>query len=200
MHLKTVSLILITIAAYLFGNSDTVSRKDFETDTVAKLIEGTISSINIENNELKMNATIFKQDTFHLDKNAVIKAGGTVADRGKLQRNVFVKAQYKILNNQKFATVVVTRPQTGFLPDTTELGNSALIAEGAIHFINQDKNLMVIQASLEREYIFSLDSSAIIKSGIRPVPLRDLKPHYTAKVSYTEKDSKKVIQSITTKQ
>jgi hypothetical protein len=49
---------------------------------------------------------------------------------------------------------------------------------------------------LEREYIFSLDSTSIIKSGKNPAALKDLKPRYTAKVGYSEKGSRKTVSSI----
>ncbi len=201
MNQKAVSLICIAAsAAYLFAQTNATLPKASKSVDNAKIVEGTISTVDIENNMLVMNARIMKEDSVRIDSTSIIKAGAVVSDRKDLKPYTFVRAQYQIKNGEKLATVVVTRPDVSFLPDTTEFGNKILIAEGTIHFIDQAKNLMVIQAPLEREYIFSVDPSTIIKSGIRPVPLKDLKPYYSAKVSYTEKAHRKIATSITTRQ
>jgi len=189
-------MVIAACASYLCAQQAKALPNDSQTESFAKIVEGVISSVDIENNTLVMSARITQEDTIHLDKNSIIKAESTVSDRKDLNQSSIVTAQYEIKNGAKLATVVVKHANVSFLPDTTGIGENVLIAEGTIHYINPSKTFMVIAASLEREYIFSLDSTSIIKSGKNPAALKDLKPRYTAKVGYSEKGSRKTVSSI----
>jgi len=198
---KTVSIAFIAIStACIFAQTNETAIPESNSDGYAKIFEGTISSVDIENNTLVLKAKVTYEDTIHIDKNAIIRTGSAVSSRRDLNPHVIVQAHYEIKNGAKLATVVLTRPDVSFLPDTTELGNSVLIAEGTIRSIDPSRTLMIIQAPLEREYVFSLDPKTIIKSGIRPIPLKDLKPSSSVKVSFTEKGARKIAKSVITHQ
>ncbi|MGB7568501.1 MAG: hypothetical protein WBM07_11620, partial [Chitinivibrionales bacterium] len=132
----------------------------------------------------------------HIDKSAIIRAGRTVTGRKDLTPDKYVKANYEIIKGEKHATGVLIYPEGSFLPDTAELGKDVLIAEGTIQSINDSGNVMLLKAPLEKEYVFSLDPAAVIKSGKKIVPLKELKPMYEIRVIYSEKGSRNFATSV----
>jgi hypothetical protein len=185
MKLQKLSAVLIfVIAAFYFAQSKENPPENDQTISKGKIVDGTITSIDIEHNMFVMKTKITKVDTLHLDKSAIIKAGHVVAGRKDLKPDNHVKANYEMKKGKKVATRVLTYPEGSFLPDTSDLGKNVLIAEGTIHSINENGTMMVLKAPLEKEYIFSLDPDAVIKSGLKHVPLKDLQPNYEIRVIY----------------
>jgi len=169
---------------------------NIQSNSTGKIAEGTIQSVDIEHNMFIMKTRITKIDTLHLDKSAIIRAGRAVTGRKDLTPDKYVKANYEIIKGEKHASSVLIYPEGSFLPDTAELGKDVLIAEGTIQSINDSGNVMVLKAPLEKEYVFSLDPAAVIKSGKKIVPLKELKPRYEIRVIYSEKDSRNIATSV----
>lgn len=195
-QIKLLQTIVLVAGAFCFSHAINNSPENFQKTPSGKIIDGSISSVDIEHNMFVMKTRITKIDTIHLNKSAVIKSGRVVAGRKDLKPDKYVKANYEIIQGKKFATAIVTYPEGSFLPDTTELGKDVLIAEGTIQSIDDTGTVMVLKAPIEKEYIFTLDPGAIIRSGKKSIPLMDLKPNYEIQVIYSEKGSRNIATSV----
>jgi hypothetical protein len=193
MKQKKLLLAFLMMSACRFTFAQGNPPSNPQTMSMAKIIEGTIMSINIDQNMFVMKARISKVDTLHLGNSAIIKAGPVSATRKDLKPNSYIKAGYEMKKGEKQATYIMTFPEGSFRPDTSELGKNSLIAEGTISSINEAGTIMIISAPLEKEYIFSLDSAAVIKSGKKSIQLKDLKPYGDIKAKYSEKASGKTV-------
>lgn len=187
---------LFIIAALPFTQALGDPPDNIQRNSIGKIAEGTIQSVDIEHNMFIMKTRITRIDTLHINKSAMIRAGRVVTGRKDLTPDKYVKANYEIIKGEKHATSVLIYPEGSFLPDTAELGKDVLIAEGTIQSINDSGNVMVLKAPLEKEYVFSLDPVAVIKSGKKIVPLKELKPRYEIRVIYSEKDSRNIATSV----
>lgn len=192
-----LSLAAIFIITILHGvQSQAILPDNLKSISTGNLIEGTLVSIDIEQNMFVMKAKINEVDTLRLDNSAVIKAGPRIAARKDLRPNKYVKANFELIKGEKHATSISLFPANSFLPDTTELGQNVLIAEGTIESVDPAGTMMVIKAPLAKEYIFSLDPAATIKSGGKHLRLKDLKPNNDIKVKYSEKGHRNVATSV----
>lgn len=200
MKQKNLSLIpILLIAVFHCIQSKENPPDTHQTVPLGTMMEGTIMSTDIEHNAFVMKTLITKMDTLHIDKSAVIKAGRRVAARKDLKPESYIKAGYEMEKGKKVATNIMTYPEGSFLSDTTDLGKSVLIAEGTIQSVDETGSMLVLRAPLEKEYIFSLDPDAVIKSGIKRVPLKDLQPNYEIRVIYSEKGSRNIATSVEAK-
>jgi hypothetical protein len=200
MKQKKLSLVLILlIAGFHFTLSKENSSDKRQAVSAGSMMEGIIMSTDIEHNAFVMKTLITRTDTIHIGKSAIIKAGRHVAGRKDLKPENYVKAKYELEKGKKVATSILTYPEGSFLSDTTDLGKSVLIAEGTIQSVDETGSMMVLKAPLEKEYIFSLDPDAVIKSGMKHIPLKDLQPNYEIKVIYSEKGSRNIATSIEAK-
>jgi hypothetical protein len=164
--------------------------------TDPKIVEGNIVSVDVEKNSLVLKARIYREDSIHVDKASVIIVGNKPSTIEDLKQNSDVKVRYKMNSGKKSAARISIKSGNGFLPDTTELGENILIAEGTISSIDKNKTFLILQAAMEKEYLFSIDPRAEIKSGLQTVPIKDLKPNYSVNIKYSTNGSKKVAYSI----
>jgi hypothetical protein len=193
--LRISSMLFLVFAIGVFSKTPN-KQEAVSNDTLANTMEGTIVSVDAEKNMLVLKAKIYREDTLHIDKASVIKAGNKPIKINDLIANSGVKVHYKMNAGKKTASHIFAKPADGFLPDTTKLGENVLVAEGTISMIDQNKTFLTIRAPLEQEYIFSIDPKAEIKSGLQSIPMKDLKPTYSVNIKYWTKDSKKVASSI----
>ena len=198
-HVQLYFFIFLLISVFSSTQSKENSPDTHQTVSSGTMMEGTIMSTDIEHNAFVMKTLITRMDTIHIGKSAIIKAGHAGAGRKDLEADNHVKASYEIKKGKKIATSILTYPEGSFLSDTTDLGKSVLIAEGTIQSVDETGSMIVLKAPLEKEYIFSLDPDAVIKSNKKNIPLKDLQPNYEIRVIYSERGSRNIATSVEAK-
>jgi hypothetical protein len=193
--LRISSMLFLVFSIGVFSKTPN-KQEAANSDTLMKMVEGTIVSVDAEKNMLVLKAKIYREDTLHIDKASVIKAGNKPIKIDELSANSGVKVRYKMNAGKKTASHIFAISSDGLFPDTAKSGENVLIAEGTVSSIDQNKAFLIIRAPIEQEYIFSIDPRAEIKSGLQTIPMKDLKPTYSVNIKYSTKDSKKVASSI----
>jgi hypothetical protein len=193
--LRSYMLVIMVLIAGLSAKTNP-KQDTAKGNTTSKIVEGNIVSVDVDKNSLVLKARIYREDSIHVDKGSVLVVGNKPSTIEDLEANSDVKVRYKMNSGKKSATRISIKSGEGFLPDTTELGENILIAEGSISSIDKNKTFLILKAPMEKEYIFSIDPRAEIKSGLQTVPIKDLKPNYSVNIKYSTNGSKKVAYSI----
>jgi hypothetical protein len=168
-----------------------------ETENAFLVEEGKIVSTDVRGTSLILKATIFAKDTFTIGKAAIIRPEKPNAMAKDLEPDLPVRVSYQRVKGEKVASTIFSlKEHWRESPPPIVQGNDVIVQEGAIHSIDDNGNSMIISVALEKQDTFTLDKSAVIRSGIGRSSLGEVSDMVAVQVRYVLEKGKKVIKEI----